>query len=155
MLPTLIEQNDQSIVIPEKSLYKNYFPKYGPVDETSVFFTNQNKVKQLEEKYEFSNIEEIRKFIMQNGYLIDILYEAPENIYRVFGRENIKLVLELERDPEEGWDELFIVIKSLYNAKEAVELERKLFDEWFVHIMDKVNNKLNFTEEPFGTEIVY
>jgi hypothetical protein len=150
VLPTLIEQNDQSIVIPENSLYKNYFPKYGPVDETSVFFTNQNKVKQLEEKYEFSNIEEIRKFIMQNGYLIDILYEAPENIYRVFGRENIKLVLELERDPEEGWDELFIVIKSLYNAKEAVELERKLFDEWFVHIMDKVNNKLNFTEEPYG-----
>jgi hypothetical protein len=58
------------------------------------------------------------------------------------------IYLELYSDPEEEWDELFIVIKSPYSAEEAIELEKKLFDEWFVNIIDKVNNRLNFTEEP-------
>jgi hypothetical protein len=101
---------------------------------------------ELKGAYEFSNIEEIRNFIMQNNYLINILNEAPENIYRIFDRR-IKLILELRSDPEEEWDELFIVIKSPYNAEKTVELGTKLFYEWFIHIMNKVNDKLNFTEE--------
>jgi hypothetical protein len=59
-----------------------------------------------------------------------------------------RLQLELHNDPEEKWDELSIVIKSPYKAREAVELERKVFNEWFVHVMDMVNNKLSFIEEP-------
>jgi hypothetical protein len=105
---------------------------------------NEDILDDLKRAYEFSNIEEIRNFIMQNNYLVNILNEAPENIYRIFGR-GIKLILELQSDPEEEWDELFIVIKSPYTAEKAVALERELFDEWFVHIIDKVSNKLNFT----------
>ena len=101
---------------------------------------------ELKGAYEFSNIEEIRNFIMQNNYLINILNEAPENIYRIFDRR-IKLILELRSDPEEEWDELFIVIKSPYTAEKTVALGKKLFYEWFIHIMNKVNDKLNFIEE--------
>jgi len=116
-------------------------------NSTTLGLERKDIVDELKGIYEFSNIEEIRNFIMQNNYLVNILNEAPENIYRIFGR-SIKLILELHSDPEEEWDELFIVIKSPYTAEKAVALERKLFNEWFVHIMDKVNNKLNFTEEP-------
>jgi len=107
----------------------------------------ENDIDQLKKIYEFSNEKETRNFIMQNIYLVDILKEAPNHIYRIFGN-TIKLVLELHTDPEEDWEELFIVIKSSYPAQKAVELERKLFVEWFSYIMDKVNDKLNFTEEP-------
>jgi len=116
-------------------------------NSTTLGLERKDIVDELKGIYEFSNIEGIRNFIMQNNYLVNILNEAPENIYRIFGR-SIKLILELHSDPEEEWDELFIVIKSQYTAEKAVALERKLFNEWFVHIMDKVNNKLNFTEEP-------
>jgi len=116
-------------------------------NSTTLGLERKDIVDELKGIYEFSNIEGIRNFIMQNNYLVNILNEAPENIYRIFGR-SIKLILELHSDPEEEWDELFIVIKSPYTAEKAVALERKLFNEWFVHIMDKVNNKLNFTEEP-------
>jgi hypothetical protein len=114
---------------------------------TTIGLERKDILDDLKRAYEFSNIEEIRNFIMQNNYLVNILNEALENIYRIFGR-GIKLILELQSDPEEEWDELFIVIKSPYTAEKAVALERELFDEWFVHIIDKVSNKLNFTEEP-------
>jgi hypothetical protein len=116
-------------------------------NSTTIGLERKDILDDLKRAYEFSNIEEIRNFIMQNNYLVNILNEAPENIYRIFGR-GIKLILELQSDPEEEWDELFIVIKSPYTAEKAVALERELFDEWFVHIIDKVSNKLNFTEEP-------
>jgi hypothetical protein len=93
------------------------------------------------------NPDEIREFILQNEGFLEVLLEGVGEIYRIFG-SNIRLQLELHNDPEEKWDELFIVIKSSYTAREAVELERKVFNEWFVHVMDKVNNKLSFIEEP-------
>ena len=92
------------------------------------------------------NPDEIREFILQNEGFLEVLLEGVGEIYRILG-SNIRLQLELHNDPEEKWDELFIVIKSSYTAREAVELERKVFNEWFVHVMDKVNNKLSFIEE--------
>ncbi|MEM3473741.1 MAG: hypothetical protein QW735_04045 [archaeon] len=116
-------------------------------NSTTVGLANADVMDELKGVYEFSNIDEIRNFIMENEYLVDILNEAPQNIYRIFGN-NVKLILECHSDPEEAWEELFIVIKSSRSPKEAFELEKKLFDEWFLNIMDKVNNKLNFIEEP-------
>jgi len=129
---------DTSLTYPNRIIFDN---------STTLELERKDILDELKGDYEFSNIEEIRNFIMQNNYLVNILNEAPENIYRIFG-SGIKLILELQSDPEEEWDELFIVIKSPYTAEKAVALEKKLFDEWFIHIMNKVNNKLNFTEEP-------
>lgn len=122
-------------------------PKLRGNTSTNIGLERKDILDELKEIYEFSNIKEIRNFIMQNYDLVDILKEAPEHIYRIFGKD-IKLILELHSDPEEDWDELFIVIKSSYSPQEAVEHERKLFNDWFVYIMDKLDNKLNFTEEP-------
>jgi hypothetical protein len=116
-------------------------------DETSVFIRKLKKISRLGRLYYFYNPDEIQRFLLTHDYLIENLFEAYDQIKRIFG-ENIEVHLEYEIDPEEEWDELFIVIKSPYPTEKAIELEKRLFDEWFVHIMDKVNNKLNFTEEP-------
>jgi len=97
--------------------------------------------------YVFVDKEKIIDFLFANSDLIPILLEAPKYIYEIFG-QNVPIDLELYSDPEEEWDELFIVIKSPYSAEKAIELEKKLFDEWFINIIDKINNRLNFTEEP-------
>jgi len=102
--------------------------------------------RELENLYIFENFKEIKNFLLTNDYLIEILFEAPEHIYRIFGRVSIHL--ELHHDPEEGWDELFIVIKSLYSAEEAIRLENRLAEEWFLDRMKDTKGKLNITEEP-------
>ena len=122
------------------------FYKRREADESSIFWEFHNNFKTLSNVFEFKNPDEIRKFILQNRELVEVLLEGVDEIYRIFGSD-IRLQLELHNDPEEKWDELFIVIKSSYTAREAVELERKVFNEWFVYVMDKVNNKLNFIEE--------
>jgi len=100
------------------------------------------KFEQIKKLYSFTDTSNIETFLNKNDFLIDILLEAPEHIRKVFG-DDINLFLELEDN------ELFIIIKSKYMSEKAVKLEEKLFDEWFIGIMDKIDGKLNFMEEPY------
>ena len=115
-------------------------------EENSVYLSYQDLISYLEKEYIFENPEEIKRFLVNNEDLIEILFSATDHIREIFG--NVPLYLELHHDPEEGWDELFIVIKTNYPAEKAVELESKLFENWFVKVLDKVKGRLNFTEEP-------
>ena len=115
-------------------------------NSTTLGLERKDILDELKGAYEFSNVEEIRNFIMQNNYLADILKEAPKNIYRIFGK-SIKLILELHSDPEEDFEELFVVIKSPYAPQKARELMNELDRMWFLNIMDKTQGKLCITEE--------
>jgi len=115
-------------------------------EENSVYRFPQDLIDYIENIYIFKNPEEIKMFLMSNDDLIQILLDAREHIQRVFGQ--VPIYLELHHDPEEEWDELFIVIKTNYSPEKAVEFENKLFEEWFIEIISKVSGRLNFTEEP-------
>lgn len=119
---------------------------YKKTIENSITLQTLKWIEILEKSYIFNNPKEIKRFILANMYLIEILLEAPQHIYQIFG--NFPIYLELHHDPEEDWDELFIVIKTNYPPDKAVELEEKLFEEWFIKVLKKTNGKLNFTEEP-------
>ena len=58
-----------------------------------------------------------------------VLSEAPEAIRRVFGEG--RLALELVVDPEEGWEELFIVIPTTGPTDQALRQLRQLDASWF------------------------
>lgn len=92
-------------------------------------------------------VVEVISFVRKYPFLLSILEEAPDQIYRMFGKD-ILLRLELHHDPEEGWDELFIVIRSAYSAEEAIRLENRLAEEWFLDRIKETRGKLNITEEP-------
>lgn len=114
--------------------------------EASITFQPQRLIGELEKLYIVDNPKEIKNFLLTNDHLIDILFEAPDHIYRIFGQ--VPIYLELHHDPEEDWDELFIVIKSTYGAEEAVKLENRLVEEWFLSRIKDTKGKLNITEEP-------
>ncbi|HOC52433.1 MAG TPA: hypothetical protein PLW61_05805 [Caldisericia bacterium] len=114
--------------------------------ETSIYLSPYKIIEEFEKIYIYENPQQIKTFLISNTDLIPILKEAPEYIYKIFGK--FPIYLEIHHDPEEGWDELFIIIKTSYTPEKAIELEKKLFDEWFVKIIHKVGNKLNFMEEP-------
>lgn len=91
--------------------------------------------------------ENIRAFLEEHEYLSPILEEAKGKIASVFGKD-VYLCLELHSDPEEAWNELFIVIGSEYSAAEAFRLENKLAEEWFLDRMEDTKGRLNIVEEP-------
>lgn len=87
--------------------------------------------------------KEVFQFIEKHPNLLSLLSEAPQQIFSIFGKD-AELTLELHKDPEEAYDELFVVIKT--KRTDAVELLEKL-DKWFLRIAKDVDNKLNFTVE--------
>lgn len=105
----------------------------------------------VKELYPFEIIEnqreEIKSFLRKNLYLVPILKEARGRILSVFG-EGTKVFLELHLDPQEDFEELFVVIKSHYDAREAQRRLNLLGHEWFLKILEKTRGKLNITEEP-------
>lgn len=101
----------------------------------------------LKKMYAFKQIKEIDSYLLNNKFLLDILFEAYGQIVNIFGK-NIDLQLELHRDYEEDFEELFIVIKSFLKPNVMLALMDKLDDEWFLGAMDATRGKLNITVEP-------
>ncbi|MBP9019704.1 MAG: hypothetical protein KBG04_07805 [Bacteroidales bacterium] len=131
---------EKTIKIPLAALQEIRYP------EVSVYLSPYKLIDELERVYIYENPQEIKTFLLSNKDLILILKEAPNYIYRVFGR--VPIYLELHSDPEEDWNELFIIIKSSLSADEAINREKELFDIWFSRIVHRVGNRLNYTEEP-------
>ncbi len=125
---------------------KDFYEKQT-LQETSILKEKVDNIAILENFYNMENPLEIKSFLFTHDNLIPILFEAYAKIKQIFG-DVVELYLELHQDPEEDWEELFIVIKSPYEAERARELIDKLADEWFLDIIDKTGNKLCITEEP-------
>ncbi len=111
--------------------------------------TSVSRVTDIVEMYGIGSAQKnaILRFLQEHDFLQPILLEAKDRIIPIFGSD-VKLCLEPEHDPEEGWDELFIVIRSKCSAEKAIRLEKRLMDEWFLDRMMHTKGKLNVTEEP-------
>lgn len=94
--------------------------KKTDMDEVSIPLNFETKMDNLEDQFILTKPDQIRKFLLNNHYLLDILAEAPSFIWKVFGR--VPIYLEIDRDPEEGWEEMFITIRSPFPAQKAMEL---------------------------------
>ena len=90
--------------------------------------------------------EEIRRFVEERELLFPILKEAKGQIISVFGT-HVRLCLELYHDIEEGWEKLFVVIKSPYSAEKAHELEQILGKKWFLTKIKEAKGDLIISEE--------
>jgi hypothetical protein len=84
-------------------------------------------------------------FLMSNTDLIPVLNEAKSHLLRIFGQ--VPFYLELDHDPEEGFRELFLIIKVDKKPEEAVFLENKLSKEWFLPSHSDLIGRFNFGVE--------
>jgi len=121
-----------------------------PQSGTLKFTETDSIIDKIISMYEISendDVEKIRDFIENHEHLIPILNEAKEHIISVFG-DCIRIFLELYYDIEEGWEQLFVVIKSPYDSDKALELKLRLIREWLIHTVDEAREYLAISEEP-------
>lgn len=106
--------------------------------------TNDENVKNIFMLYEIDvdQGKDIIRFLKSNTDLIPVLIEAWPQIKNIFGE--VKVRLELERDPNEGWEELFGMIKVKDNSEDALYLRNKLGQEWFLPSYSNLIGRLNF-----------
>lgn len=146
----------KSPLVKEKALdYKRDMPN-KLTTEQKINFEEVIKVKDVEkietifQLYNFKDSEmgeEVVGFLNKYDFLLPIVNGAPMHIFKVFG-DDVKLYLELHTDPEEGWDELFVVIKSSLSPDDALKCLDKLDDVWFLNLPYEVREVFNITEEP-------
>jgi hypothetical protein len=106
-----------------------------------------DNVSSLYQSYRFINPElEIINFIREYN-LLAFLLQAPWEIRRVFGNE-IVLEIELDRDPEEDFEGLFITIKTKLSPEDSLNLLDRLDEEWWLSVDDNIRTKLGIMVRP-------
>ncbi len=113
---------------------------------TGVSTEDSTIISWILENYEIppDTADEIERFLSRNPEVLEVLKEAPFYIRRIVVG-NYPLLLELVREPEEDWEELFVVVKTDLPVEEALELDDRIFDLWFKDAMRKVVGKLEIT----------
>lgn len=96
-------------------------------------------VNQLSDLYLFEDKIDVGNFLFQNNILIDILFQAKKHILQYFG-SNIILFLELNKDPEEDYNRLFIIIGSNLPVEDQIYLLEELEDDWWFGLDSNVRN---------------
>ena len=89
---------------------------------------------------------EAERYLRDNPDLLPVIEKGKQIARQVLG--SFDLELDVHTDPEEGWDELFLIFRvEGRTVEETVQLEEQLFDAWFVKYMDQVAGRLNFSVE--------
>ena len=107
-----------------------------------------NDIIDIKKSYLILGSSEVEVFIFNHPFLIDILKEAPDEIKRIF-KNKVSTFLEVITDPEENFSQLFIIIRSHFNAKKARQLMDNLDNQWFIGKLKKTKGLLCITEEPY------
>ncbi len=90
-------------------------------------------------------ITDVVQFLMAHVYLIPVLVEARPRIIQIF--DNCPVYLQVERDPDGGFEELFGVVRVDVAPKKALALLAQFDLEWFIRVNKRTRGRLNFTVE--------
>jgi hypothetical protein len=116
------------------ALYKVQPTLSSPVDlktpYTLSFFT-------LEKLYIFTNPMEIKRFLSTHDYLIEPLFDIYIQIQRIFGVNIIRIRLEYDKDPEENFEGIFVMVETNLSPEHSLDLLEK-FDEWWLEVDKRV-----------------
>lgn len=109
-------------------------------------------IRELEESYCFPTGEDrarIVSILRSSPNAVAILKEAPSLLRSIFGRD-AELRLELDRDPEGGFEEIFATVRSDHSPEEGLQLLQDFDLKWWLSRCRDVGGKLNFTWDPTG-----
>jgi hypothetical protein len=123
-----------------KKKYKN-----PPINENSVSIKKISEISQLEAIYSFHNPDEIKRFLSSYDFIIEYLFEAHDQIRRFFGEHIIEILLEYDKDPNENFKGLFVVIKTNLSPAESLDLLEKFDEEWWLGVDFKIRSLISIT----------
>ncbi len=93
------------------------------------------------------NWRDLFQYTTQHWEVLPILFEAPEKIREFFG--DVRPILDLVTDLEEGWERLFLVIPTRGSVLQALERLKQLDAVWFVEAARRARFAVNVTIEQY------
>ena len=119
--------------------------------ESDIYYEAWNKTSltidflELSKLFSFENQFAILSFVLKHYFLKDALKEAQTAINSVFGEYEYELSLELDIDPEEGFEVLFITIKTGLTPEQSIKLLNRFDRIYWLKINSNIRNILEVT----------
>lgn len=145
--PLLIEhiESEPKISLPIDDLIRQFEEEY----EYSLILKTIKDIELLENLYTFSNSIDVKRFLLKNKCLINILFEAYKQIKRIFNQNIVEICLEYDRDPEEDFEGLFVIIKTNLSPEESLNLLERFDEEWFLdNVSEEIGSIFTVTVRP-------
>jgi len=105
----------------------------------------------IREAYVIPRPVEVFRFLRQHPSLAEVVWETAHVLRRIFDPD-VRLSLDLVRDPEAEYEELFAFVHVEGLAEEVFEKLRAFDEGWFLDQQDKVHGLFNvdvmFTPAP-------
>ena len=95
----------------------------------------------LHELFDFRDASAISSFLQTNPFLSDVLLGAYYSASKWFGN-NTPLALEVFSDPDEGYDQLFLLIRTQLPADDAQQRLDALYDDWWLDVIPTVQHTM-------------
>lgn len=101
------------------------------------------QVDSLSRKYKIIRVEEVKKFLLKNRFLILLLEEIPNKIYEYYGNEQ-EISLELFYEPDfPQSSKLWVSVLTEKSAEDARSIMDRIDEDWWLENIDRANCKLN------------
>lgn len=101
---------------------------------------------ELAKLFELRDGYEVETYLHKYPFLFTLLLEAKTQITRIFG-EGTRTALQISVDPNDSASQLFIVIPTRFNAKEALALFDQMDQEWWLEAAERADFRMNFIPE--------
>jgi hypothetical protein len=95
----------------------------------------------LDEFYQFRNHSEVKNYLSQNSFLVNVLLEPLAKIRNYFGQDT-QIALEVVCDPEDGDTKQFAFILTPLSAQDALARRDQLDEEWWLEASGRAQGKL-------------
>ena len=96
----------------------------------------------IREVYVVPHPVKVFRFLRQHPSLIEVVWEAAHMLRHIFGPD-ARLLLDLVRDPEVGYEELFAFVHVEGPAEEVFEKLRAFDEEWFLDRQEEIHGLFN------------
>ncbi len=97
--------------------------------------------------YQIEDMAAVDEFLKDNAFLNDLLVEAHSKIIEIFGSET-NVQLELIDDPDfRGNPKLYAVILTPLTAMEAMPIQERLDNAWWLGNLERAHGKFNIVLE--------
>lgn len=91
----------------------------------------ESHIRRLAELYQFKDFTEVRSFIKERDFLVDLLFDASQRVGKYFeGRHNLRL--EVIQDPDDGDRKLFAFILTSLPFEVAASCRDHFDDDWWL-----------------------
>ena len=112
------------------------------VEENSISINLVNDIDLMENLYSFNNSIRERQFLLKHNFIINTIFEAYNEIKRVFRQHIIDICLETNKDPEEDFECIFIIVKTNLSPKVSLDYLDIFDEEFWLDIDDNISNIL-------------